>query len=236
MQVSSERKANRTGGVLAIVAGAVALVASLLVWVKIRLNLSQFGLGVVERSFAGKSSSDGKIVLGIGIVLIVIGLLTWMAKGRRAGIGLGVLAVLGGLVAGGFGLYDALTAKSQVIDKFLDAAANALAKSAGVSATQARAVYQQLVDQGLINVSVQIGLWLTVVAGALGVIGGLVHIVGGSKSAEPVGGIPAALAPSPDATLPMPPAPPPPPPPPPPAEFPQAQSGQGPEEGSPTVI
>jgi hypothetical protein len=167
------------GGVVVALGGLIAVVSSLLAWVKIQADFTQFGSGIQQRSFSGLDSSDGQIVLGVGIALIVAGVLTWVVKGSGARLGLAVFSVIGGLIAGAIGLYDALTAESQVSDQV----SQTLATSAGVSVAEARRVYQQLLDGGFLEVSVSIGLWLAVVGGAVAFAGGLVLLWSRRKAA-----------------------------------------------------
>ncbi|HKX34597.1 MAG TPA: hypothetical protein VJP03_04620, partial [Actinomycetota bacterium] len=78
----------------------------------------------------GVDGSDGYITLVAGIVAVVAGVV--IARGARRM--LAVVMILAGIVGGGIGLYDALTAK----DNVLDAAAEELAPTFGASAQQVR--------------------------------------------------------------------------------------------------
>ncbi|HEU5225818.1 MAG TPA: hypothetical protein VFV29_08460, partial [Actinomycetota bacterium] len=103
-------------GVLGVVGGALLALGSFLDWAEV----SGGGTSVTAN---GVDGSDGYITLIAGIVAVVAGIV--MAKGARRV--LAVLVILAGIIGGGIGLYDALTAKNSV----LDAAAEELAPTFG---------------------------------------------------------------------------------------------------------
>jgi hypothetical protein len=83
-----------------------------------------------------------------------------------------VVAVLVGLVGGGLALYDALTAK----DSVLDAAAEELAPSFGVSADQVRAALDLAIDDGQLGVSISVGLYVAMAGGLIAIVGGVLGL------------------------------------------------------------
>ncbi|HEY8115146.1 MAG TPA: hypothetical protein VIH70_01890 [Actinomycetota bacterium] len=182
-------------GILGIVGGALMAVGSFLAWAEV----SGGGTSVTAK---GVDGSDGYITLGAGLVAVVAGIVMTM-EARRV---LAVLATLAGIVGGGLGLYDALTAK----DSVLDAAAEELAPAFGVSAQAVRTALDQAIDAGQLSVSISIGLYIVIAGGVVALAGGIL----GLRSGEPaVPGQTAALATpattigSPDATpAPMPPS------------------------------
>jgi hypothetical protein len=124
---------------------------------------------------------------------------------------LAVAMILAGIVGGGIGLYDALTAK----DNVLDAAAEELAPTFGVSAQQVRTVLDQAIDAGQLSVSISIGLYVVIGGGVVALAGGILGLLGSGEPAVPG----QAAAPATPATTiagsdvppdPMPPATPPP--------------------------
>jgi len=133
----------------------------------------------------GLDGSDGYITLGAGLVAIVVGIV--MARGTKRV--LAVLVILAGIVGGGIGLYDALTAK----DSVLDAAAEELAPSFGVSADQVRTALDQAIDAGQLSVSISIGLYVVIAGGVVAVVGGILGLRGSGEPA--VSGQTAAPAP-----------------------------------------
>jgi hypothetical protein len=183
----TEHAAARTG-IVAIVGGALLALASFLPWAEV----SGEGASVTAKGIDG---SDGYLTLGAGVVAVLIGVVLVMRGSRRI---LAIITILVGIVGGGLALYDALTAK----DSVLDAAAEELAPSFGVSTDQVRAALDQAVDTGQIGVSVSYGLYLAVAGGVIVIVGGILGLRGAEVSE------PAASAPDPsDETPPWVPSP-----------------------------
>ena len=172
-----ERRAAPTAAIVTIVGGVLLAVASFLPWAKV----SGSGASVTAKGLDG---SDGYITLAAGLIAVVAGLVMLRAT-RRV---LAVVAVLVGLVGGGIALYDALTAK----DSVLDAAAEELAPSFGVSADQVRAALDQAVDSGTLGVSIGVGLYIAIAGGLVAIAGGVLGLR--ETVAEPVA---APTAPTP---------------------------------------
>jgi Tryptophan-associated transmembrane protein (Trp_oprn_chp) len=156
-----ERRAAPTAAIVTIVGGVLLAVASFLPWAKV----SGSGASVTAKGLDG---SDGYITLAAGLIAVVAGLVLLRAT-RRV---LAVVAVLVGLVGGGIALYDALTAK----DSVLDAAAEELAPSFGVSADQVRAALDQAVDSGTLGVSIGVGLYIAIAGGLVAIAGGVLGL------------------------------------------------------------
>jgi tryptophan-associated transmembrane protein len=174
-----ERRAAPTAAIVTIVGGVLLAVASFLPWAKV----SGSGASVTAKGLDG---SDGYITLAAGLIAVVAGLVMLRAT-RRV---LAVVAVLVGLVGGGIALYDALTAK----DSVLDAAAEELAPSFGVSADQVRAALDQAVDSGTLGVSIGVGLYIAIAGGLVAIAGGVLGLR--ETVAEPAA---APTAPTPSA-------------------------------------
>ena len=191
----TERAGARTAGIVAIVGGALLAVASFLPWAEV----SGQGASVTANGIDG---SDGYITLGAGIFAVLVGVVMLMRGARRI---LAVLAILAGIVGGGLGLYDAVTAK----DSVLDAAAEELAPSFGVSQDRVRSALDQAVDAGQIGVSVSFGLYLVIVGGIVVVVGGILGLR--DSAPENVAATPGAVpaGPSSPETVVSPPPPPP---------------------------
>jgi hypothetical protein len=153
-----ERRGAPAAGIVSIVGGALLAVGSFLPWAEV----SGSGGGVTAKGLDG---SDGFITLAAGLVAVVTGLVMLRAT-RRA---VAIVAVLAGLVGGGLALYDALTAE----DSVLDAAAEELAPTLGVSADQVRAALDQAVDSGRLGVSVGIGPYMAIIGGLVVTLGGV---------------------------------------------------------------
>jgi hypothetical protein len=187
-------------GILGLVGGALMALGSFLAWAEV----SGGGTSVTAK---GVDGSDGYITLVAGIVAVVAGVVIARGTGRV----LAVAMILAGIVGGGIGLYDALTAK----DNVLDAAAEELAPTFGVSAQQVRTVLDQAIDAGQLSVSISIGLYVVIGGGVVALAGGILGLLGSGEPAVPG----QAAAPATPATTiagsdvppdPMPPATPPP--------------------------
>jgi hypothetical protein len=150
-------------GVLGVVGGALLAVGSFLDWAEV----SGGGTSVTA---SGVDGSDGYITLIAGIVAVVAGLV--MGKGTRRM--LAVLVILAGIVGGGIGLYDALTAK----DSVLDAAAEELAPTFGATTQQVRTVLDEAIDAGQLSVSISIGLYVVIAGGVVALAGGILGLRG----------------------------------------------------------
>ncbi|HET7929572.1 MAG TPA: hypothetical protein VFM40_08485 [Actinomycetota bacterium] len=177
-------------GILGVVGGALLAVGSFLTWAEVTGG----GTSVTAK---GVDGSDGYITLIAGVVAVVAGVM--MARGTRRV--LAVLVILAGLVGGGIGLYDALTAK----DSVLDAAAEELAPTFGATAQQVRSVLDQAIDAGQLSVSVSIGLYVVIGGGVVALVGGILGLRDAGEPAVP--GRTTALA-APAATVRGPDAPP----------------------------
>jgi hypothetical protein len=172
MEHTKSTRGAPVGAILAIVGGALLAVGSFLAWAEV----SGGGTSVTAK---GVDGSDGYVTLATGLIAIVVGI----AMTRRAKRVLAVLALAAGLIGGGFGLYDALTAK----DNVLDAAAEELAPSLGASADQVRTLLDQAIDAGQLGISVSIGLYVVIAGGALAALGGILSMRGTTEP-EPAAG------------------------------------------------
>ncbi len=157
-------------GILGVVGGALLAVGSFLTWAEVTGG----GTSVTAK---GVDGSDGYITLIAGVVAIVAGMM--MARATRRV--LAVLVILAGIVGGGIGLYDALTAK----DSVLDAAAEELAPTFGASAEQVRTVLDQAIDAGQLSVSISIGLYVVIGGGVVALVGGILGLRYAGERAVP---------------------------------------------------
>jgi hypothetical protein len=182
-----EVKRPTAAAAITVLGGLVMAVGALLPFAK----LESGDLPIPAQTVGGLDTADGKLFLGVGIGLVVLGALIWMARSAALRRVAAVLVILGA----GFMLYAAVVDITGIEDESLDAIAEAgAAQTPGVSVEQVRAALEQF------NVSINTGIGLYVVLGgsAIGVIGGLLGLL--ARRPEPV--LPAA---------PPPPAPPPPP-------------------------
>ncbi|HEU4356629.1 MAG TPA: hypothetical protein VFT27_13655 [Actinomycetota bacterium] len=169
MQPSETNGPTPVGGILALAGGGLLVVGSFLDWAKV----SGSGINVTG---SGTEGTDGWITLVAGAVALVVGLTMLRVAGKRA---LAILAIVAGLVGGGVGLYDALTAK----DSVLDSAAEELTSQFGGSTEQMRALLDAAIDAGELSITVAIGLYLVIAGGAIAIAGGAIALVRGSAAA-----------------------------------------------------
>jgi hypothetical protein len=165
---------------LTILGGVAMAIGAILPFAKVEAG----ELPIPSQTVGGLDTADGKLFLGVGIALIVLGVLIWMARSR----GLRVVAAVLALLAAGFMLYAAIIDITGIEDESLDAIAEAgAAQTAGVSVEQVR----DALDQFNVSVKTGIGLYIVLVGSAIGAVGGLLGLL--AKRPEPV--MPAAPPP-----------------------------------------
>jgi len=155
------------GAILAIAGGALLVVGSFLPWAEV----SGGGTSVTAK---GVDGSDGYVTVVAGLVALGAGIMM-MRQTKRV---LAILALVAGLVGGGLGVYDALTAK----DNVLDAAAEELAPSLGASAEQVRVLLDEAIDAGQLGISISFGLFVVIGGGMLALIGGSMSMKGSGSA------------------------------------------------------
>jgi hypothetical protein len=166
-------------GILGIVGGALMVVGSFLAWAEV----SGGGTSVIAK---GIDDRHGYITLVAGIVAVVAGIVMAMGTTRV----LAVLVILAGIIGGGIGLYNALTAK----DSVLDAAAEELAPSFGASAQEVRTALDEVIDAGQLSVSIGVGLYVVIGGGVVALAGGILGLRSGEQAVP--GQIAAAARPA----------------------------------------
>jgi hypothetical protein len=158
------------GEVFAIVGGVALATGSFLTWAKV----SGGGVSVTAKGIDG---SDGWVTLVSGVAALAAGVAALRA-GRRV---LAVIAILAGLVGGGLGVYDAITAK----DSVLNTAAEELAPQFGATPDQIRGVLDDAVDAGQLSISVELGLYVVIGGGVLALVGGVLMMTRAGRAAAP---------------------------------------------------
>lgn len=175
------------GAALMVLGGLLMAIGALLPFAKVEAG----ELPIPAQTVGGLDTPDGKLFLGVGIGLVILGGLIWVAKSRAPRMVAAVLAI----VAAGFMLYAAVVDITGIEAESLDAIAEAgAAQTPGVSVEQVRAA----LDQFNVSINTGIGLYIVLGGAAIAVIGGILSLI--AKQPEPI--LPAA---------PPPPAPPPPP-------------------------
>jgi hypothetical protein len=181
----------RLGAVLAVLGGLVIVIGSVLSWAKASVT----GFSTTAKGINGW---EGKATIFGGVILLIGGLSALAAPGARAR--LRASAIVGGGIAAGVGIYTALTATDQVIDD----AASEIGKQLGIPFEQARAAMQEAMDQGAFKISLEIGLYLVIAGGLVGIAVGLltrVRRASSSPLATPSGaGLTGWTTPAPPAS------------------------------------
>jgi hypothetical protein len=185
MEPGAARPRRRPVGafVAVLLGGVLAVVGTLQPWFKGSGDLSPVGI-LSRRSRAGIHSTEGKIVFAAAIVALLLGLLVLASRTRGPRVFAGLLILVAGLAAGGYGVYDILTAKSQFID-------GVLARVPEQVRASVRAILERTFDTGRLKITPQIGVYLVVIGGLLLVVGAILAMAS-PVTAEPA----AALIPS----------------------------------------
>jgi uncharacterized membrane protein len=190
--------ASPVASVLAIVGGLLVILGSFLTWFSVTADASALQGRSVTISVNGMDG-DGTITLVAGIVLVILGGVMFVMRGRNV-TAISIIALLGGLVAAIVAIYDITTAKSNATDSV---AQTIVSQSNGrVTIDQAR----QVLTLVHFNISVGIGVILVAVAGIVGAVGGALGIRESRMTATPAGAV--AASPPPYAPPPVEPGPP----------------------------
>lgn len=179
--------ASPVAAVLAILGGLLVILGSFLTWFSVTADASALGGGSATISVTGMDG-DGTITLIAGIVLVILGGVMFVMRGRNM-TAISIIALLGGVVAALVAIYDITTAKSTATDSV---ASTIAAQSHGqVSVDQAR----QVLTLVHFNISVGIGVILVAVAGVVGAVGGALGIRESRMAATPAGEVAASPPP-----------------------------------------
>ena len=201
------------GPVLAIIGGIVTALAAFLAWATVSLSGTvdvagqQLPVPEISESISGINSTDGKITVVAGILGVILGLVA-MSRSGSARRGLGIIIILAGLVAGGFGIYDTVQANN-LASNAADEIRNGVSSSIGVVPPEQQAQVDDLINQMIdkLDISVGIGLYLTIAGGVLLLIGGILTMAGAAASDSASSGGGAAWAPPAAGGTPPPPPP-----------------------------
>jgi hypothetical protein len=176
------------GAALMVLGGLLMAIGALLPFAKVEAG----ELPIPAQTVGGLDTPDGKLSLGVGIGLVILGGLIWVAKSRAPRMVAAVLAI----AAAGFMLYAAVVDITGIEAESLDAIAEAgAAQTPGVSVEQVRAA----LDQFNVSISTGIGLYIVLGGAAIAVIGGILSLI--AKQPEPM--LPAAPPPPAPPSPPM---------------------------------
>jgi hypothetical protein len=141
-------------GALALAGGVLAVVGSFLPWAEI-------SAGPFTEQAKGIDGWEGKAAIIAGAVMVAGGTRV-LAGSHQAMARLRPGAAIGGLVAAGVGVYTAVTIRDQLVD----AAATELP----------RVEVERALDNGLLQLSIAIGLYLVIAGGIQGIVAALVAL------------------------------------------------------------
>jgi hypothetical protein len=156
---------------LAVVGGILVVVGSLITWAEASVGLASF-------SASGIDGWEGKVTIGGGAALLFGGISAFLGR-AQARTRMRSSALVGGLAASGVAIYTALTARDQIVDSAVD---EIVAQVPGTSVEEARSTLDLALDGGLLTVTLQIGIWLVIVGGIVGVLAAVAAISGGGAA------------------------------------------------------
>jgi hypothetical protein len=204
-----------------IAGGVVIVIGSLLTWGTVALDVNGFigrladalgidpdqipvpagAFGAASRSVSGIDTSDGKITLVAGIVVVVASLLLLSQVPRKLMAG---LMILGGAVGAGVALYD-ISQKDELVTSALGAV-----KDLAGPQLQQLGLDASILDT-VFKVSLGVGLWICMIGGVIAIVAGLMALMsrptpvaGTAGAGEATSGVGAPVDPMP---APMPAAP-----------------------------
>jgi hypothetical protein len=148
-------------GSLALAGGVLAVVGSFLAWAEV-------SAGPFTEQSKGIDGWEGKVAIVAGAVMVAAGIRV-LAASHQAMALLRPSAAIGGVAAGGVGLYTALTIRDQLVE--------------AVATEVPRAEVERALDSGLLELTIGVGLYLVIAGGVQGIVAAIVAL--GSRD-EPV--------------------------------------------------
>jgi hypothetical protein len=173
---------------LAMVGGATIVAGCLLTWLDVTGGVS-VGSVVVTGTPQGTDLLFGKVVLGTGIAELVFGFL--LLAIRRARRLLGILLVVGGILAIATGVYVAFSPT----DTYVDFAAAKAAPDGQLD--EVTSSLTRLFEASDLRAHPGVGLYIVMAGGFVSVLGGVTALLGRRASSGVTGGVPSASEPFP---------------------------------------
>lgn len=136
-------------GSLALAGGLTAAIGSFLPWAEV-------SAGPFSERASGIGGWEGKVAVLAGISMLLAGVGVFRER-TDAMSRIRTRALLGGLVATGVGIYTAVTSEDQLID-------------AAVGSDLTPADVADALESGLLVLSLEVGLYLVLAGGALGIV------------------------------------------------------------------
>jgi hypothetical protein len=156
------------GATAVIFAGAaLAALGAFLPWAKVTA-------GTATIAPKGINGWEGKTILILAVGMAVRGALG--ARGRRP---LAILVILGGLIIAGIAGYTMATVRTDLIN----AAANEIKGQFGGSVAVARDALEKAFTMGLLKITFAPGIYLPIIGGLMGAVGGAIAAFGQPASA-----------------------------------------------------
>ncbi len=158
----------RWGGALAAGGGIVAALSVLLLpWATVSIP----SRGLHQTVFV-RSGSDGVVVLALAGLLIAVGGLLLIGRAKRAAA---VVAVAAGLLLAAWGIGEVLLARDSVLDAYAE----------DVAAELHSPVQEVRSTLETVEIAPSAGVFGSVLAGAVGLMGGFAGILAGRKDRDP---------------------------------------------------
>ncbi len=152
-------------GALALAGGVLAIAGSFLPWAEVTA-------GPFTEQAKGIDGWEGKAAIVAGAVMVTAGIRV-LAGSHQAMARLRPGAAIGGLVAAGVGVYTAVTIRDQLVD---------------VAATELpRVEVERALDNGLLQLTIAIGLYLVIAGGIQGIAAALVALGARDEPVAPSG-------------------------------------------------
>jgi len=150
------------------VGGVLAILGAVLPWARITTGPL---LGRLGESLAGTSTGDGKAALIIGIVLLVAAAVMFFVPSRSLMVGLGIVAIVGGLVVAALTIRD-ISQKSTVDTEFFAGFRRGFEQSSGQHLTDDQ--IRRVLERFGIKVSLGAGIYVAMIGGLVGIGAGIV--------------------------------------------------------------
>jgi hypothetical protein len=170
------------GPALITVGGLLGAAGSWLNWFRRTIRFPATPLEIVfER---GVRSSDGQLVFAFALIALGGGVLILYLGTRRAYLWVGVVALISGLWITGISSVDATFTE----ERFIDSSTANLVEEQGIPEDQAAIVSRQLIDDGVVTIKLQLGIFLAIAGGAAVIVGSVLSLLTrlGGQEPEPV--------------------------------------------------
>lgn len=164
------------GFAVSAIAGFALAVGSLLVWAEFRIGQ---GPSAFVFPLRGTDTTEGKIVLAAGLVVVAGALLLRVGKTEKGRPIAGVVIVIAAIVGTGTTGYFAMNAESKYRDKPIVEIAQKLAKESGLPAAAAAQHEKEMIAAGkaLETFSLGVGVWVAIASALAALIGGILAFV-----------------------------------------------------------